>query len=90
MNIGFIVAIFAVFYLLLIRPQRKKEKESKKMRDELRVGDEIVTIGGIEGRIVNVKDDAVVIESGADRNKIRMKKWAVQTVVKPDDEPKKQ
>lgn len=75
----FLVAIFVVFYLLLIRPQKKREKETANMRNNVQVGDEITTVGGIVGRIVSIKDDTLVIESGADRNKIRVKKWAVQS-----------
>lgn len=74
-----LIAIFVIFYLLLIRPQRKKEKETQKMRSNVQVGDEVTTIGGIMGRVVTIKDDTLVIETGADRSKIRIKKWAVQT-----------
>lgn len=72
-------AIILIFYFLLIRPQRKKDKQTTKMRDALQVGDEITTIGGIVGRIVSIKDDTLVIETGADRNKLRVKKWSVQS-----------
>lgn len=74
-----LIAIFVIFYLLLIRPQRKKEKETQKMRSSVQVGDEVTTIGGIMGRVVTIKDDTLVIETGADRSKIRIKKWAVQS-----------
>lgn len=76
---GPIVLIFVVMYFLMIRPQRKRQKEEQKMRDNIRVGDEIITIGGICGRVVNIKEDALVIEVGADRNKMTIKKWALQT-----------
>ena len=62
----------------LIRPQKKKEKEIQLMRSKLEVGDEIVTIGGIIGRVVNIKDETIVIETGSDRSKIRITRWAVQ------------
>lgn len=79
----YMIAMFAiiivVFYFLLIRPQRKKDKQTQKMRSSLQVGDEVTTIGGVVGRIVTIKDDSLVIETGADRNKIRIKKWAVQS-----------
>lgn len=71
--------IFVVFYFVLIRPQKKKEKEAAKMRDNLEIGDEIVTIGGIIGRVVSIKEDHIVIETGSDRSKIRIKKWAIQS-----------
>ena len=72
------VILIAVFYFLLIRPENKKKKAAAKMRSELAVGDEITTIGGICGRVVNVKEDELLIETGADRNKMSIKKWAVQ------------
>ncbi|MBO5928968.1 MAG: preprotein translocase subunit YajC [Clostridia bacterium] len=71
--------MFVVMYFLMIRPQKKKQKEEQKMRDNVRVGDEITTIGGICGRIVNIKEDEFVIETGADRNKMVIKKWAMQS-----------
>ena len=70
--------IIVVFWFFIIRPQRKKDKETAKMRSELQVGDEIVTIGGIVGKIISVKEDEIVIETGADRTKLTMKKWCVQ------------
>jgi preprotein translocase subunit YajC len=71
--------IIAVFYFLLIRPQRKKDKQTQKMRSSIQVGDEITTVGGIIGRVVTMKDDSLIIETGADRSKIRIKKWAIQS-----------
>ncbi|MBU5433541.1 preprotein translocase subunit YajC [Intestinimonas sp. MSJ-38] len=73
-----IVATFAIFYLLLIRPQQKREKKERIMRNSLEAGDHIVTIGGIVGKIISVKEDEIVIETGADRTKLTMKKWCVQ------------
>lgn len=70
--------VFVIFYFLLIRPQQKKEKETQKMRQSLEVGDEIVTIGGIIGRVVVLKEDNVVIETGSDRSKMRIARWAIQ------------
>ncbi|HCA30282.1 MAG TPA: preprotein translocase subunit YajC [Ruminococcaceae bacterium] len=67
-------------YFLMIRPQKKKQKEEQKMRNSLRVGDEITTIGGITGRVLNIKEDVMVIETGADRSKMTIKKWALQSV----------
>lgn len=81
------VAIFGVMYLVMFRPQRKRQKEEQKMRENLRVGDEITTIGGICGRVVSVKDDSLVIETGADRSKLTIKKWAIQSCDTIHDEP---
>jgi preprotein translocase subunit YajC len=85
MIVMFLVLIL-IFYFLLIRPQHKKEKQTQKMRSSLQVGDEITTVGGIVGRIVTIKDDSLVIETGADRNKMRIKKWAVQSCDTVHDE----
>lgn len=72
--------IIVLMYFIMIRPQKKKQQEEQKMRNSVRVGDELTTIGGICGRVVNVKDDTLIIETGADRNKMTIKKWAIQTV----------
>ena len=74
-----ILLMVVLMYFMLIRPQNKKKKAEEKMRSELQVGDEITTIGGIMGRIVSIKDESnsVVIETGADRSKVRIKKWAI-------------
>ena len=74
----FMVLLFAVMYFILIRPQKKKDKEAKAMQSSLQVGDEIVTIGGIVGLVVQVNEDTIVIETTGNRNKIRLKNWAVQ------------
>ncbi|MBQ8788889.1 MAG: preprotein translocase subunit YajC [Oscillospiraceae bacterium] len=72
-----IVIVLIVFYFLLFRPQQKKDKEDRAMRENLEIGDEIVTIGGIVGLVVSIKEDTVVIETGSDRSKIRILKSAV-------------
>ena len=74
----FMVLLFAVMYFILIRPQKKKDKEAKAMQSSLQVGDEIVTMGGIVGLVVQVNEDNIVIETTGNRNKIRLKNWAVQ------------
>ncbi len=73
-----LILVFVVFYFLMIRPQQKKEKETQKMRQSLEVGDEIITVGGIIGRVVVLKEDNVVIETGSDRSKMRIARWAIQ------------
>lgn len=76
----FPVLLIVVFYLFLIRPQKKKEKEATNLRNSIQVGDEITTIGGVIGRVVMIKDpDQLVIETGADKTKLRLMRWAVQT-----------
>ena len=71
-------AMVLVFWLFIIRPQKKQKKEEEKMRNELSIGDEIVTIGGIYGRIVSIKEDSFVMESIADKSKYKFAKWAIQ------------
>lgn len=73
-----IVVLFGAMYFLLIRPQRKKTKEEKKMRENLQVGDEIVTIGGIYGRVISLKEETIVIESESDHSKLTIARWALQ------------
>lgn len=73
------VAMFAIMYFVMIRPQKKQQKKEQEMRNSLQVGDEITTIGGICGRVVTVKEDSLIIETGADRNKMKVTRWAVQT-----------
>ncbi len=73
-----LVGMFAIMYFLMIRPQKKRQKEEQAMRDSVEVGDEITTIGGICGKVVTTKEDSLIIETGADRNRMMIKRWAVQ------------
>ena len=73
------VAMLALMYFMLIRPENKRKKQAAEMRASLAVGDEITTIGGIVGTICAVKDNTIVIETGADRVRIEFTKWAVST-----------
>lgn len=75
-------AVFGGLYFFLIRPNSKKKKEEAQLRNNLEIGDDITTIGGIVGRVVAIKEEAdeIVIETGADRVKMRMKKWCISTV----------
>ncbi len=74
-----LLLVIVAMYFILIRPQRKREKESQKMRNNLQVGDEVTTSGGIVGRVVSLREDTVVVETGSDRSKIRVKRWAIQS-----------
>ena len=80
MTVGMLVVMVAVFYFMIIRPQKKQEKETAKMLDALTPGDTISTVGGIIGVVLKVKDDMVLIETGADRTRIQIAKWAVRKV----------
>ncbi len=84
-----LILIIVVFYFLLIRPQRKKDKQDAIMRKNLQVGDEVVTAGGVVGIVFSIKDDTVVVETGGDRSKIRVKKWAIaQNLTVHEDQSK--
>ena len=86
----FYVAIFAALYFFLIRPNSKKKKEeAPKAAPALEIGDEITTIGGIMGRVVAIKDDedAIIIETGSDRVKMKFKKWCISTVDTVKEQP---
>ena len=85
-SILMIVGVLAILYFFMIRPQKKQEKETAAMRNALQVGDEITTIGGIIGKIVSIKEETIMIETGHDRTKIRLLKSAVRNVdVKAED-----
>ena len=81
-----IAVMFVALYFFMIRPQKKQEKEQNDMRNNLQVGDEITTIGGIIGKIVSIKEETITIETSHDRTKIRLLRTAVRTVdVKAED-----
>ena len=74
-----LVLMFALMYFMLIRPENKRKKEAEEMRSALRTGDVITTIGGIVGTIVNIKENNIVIETGADQVRVELAKWAVSS-----------
>ena len=77
--ISMMVIMIAVFYFFLIRPENKKKKEANEMRNALKVGDNITTIGGVIGDIVSIKDESIIIETSADKVRIEFTKWAVSS-----------
>lgn len=81
-----LVVMVAVFYFVMIRPQKKQEKQIAEMRDSLAVGDEVVTIGGIIGTVLIIKEDKIMIETGNDRTKLTILRSSVKTVLKDEDE----
>ena len=84
-----IVAMIAIFYFFMIRPESKKKKKLKEMREALAVGDTITTIGGILGKVVSVDDDKITFETSEDRVRVQVAKWAVSTIGKAtEQEPK--
>lgn len=74
-----LVLVFGVMYFMMIRPENKKKKEAEEMRNSVKVGDRITTIGGIIGVIVDVKPEKIVIETSADRVRVEFAKWAIST-----------
>ena len=84
MSLGLLVLMFVVFYFILIRPQRKKDKELKEQMRKLAVGDRVVTIGGLVGFVANIKDDQVTISTSAANTLVTFTKSAIQSVVKRD------
>ena len=74
-----LVLMLALMYFLMIRPENKRKKEAENMRNNLKKGDQITTIGGIVGKIVHVTDDNIVIETSGDRVRMELAKWAVST-----------
>lgn len=89
MQLVMIVGLFAIMYFLLIRPQKKQEKRIAEMRKNIKVGDDIITIGGICGKVVKVKEEKFTIQVGADKTKFDITKWAVSSVEKAAPESKK-
>ncbi len=87
-SIIMMVLIFVVFYVVLILPQKKQEKKQRAMIEALKPGDEVVTIGGIYGNVVSVKDETVTIETSADKTKLKMAKSSISRCVNTE-EPKK-
>lgn len=74
-----IIGMIVVFYFFMIRPENKKKKEAQQMRDSLKVGDNITTIGGIVGDIVHVKEENIIIETSADKVRMELTKWSIST-----------
>ena len=78
-SIIMLVAMLAIFYFMLIRPENKRKKEAEQMRSAVKKGDKITTIGGIGGTVVDVKESRIVIETGADQVRIELEKWAISS-----------
>ena len=82
------VGALILLYFILLRPQQKREKEAQAMRDAVRIGDEVCTAGGIVGIVLKVEEETVVLETGAERNRIRIKKWAIHENITQIEERK--
>lgn len=77
------IILFGLMYLMIFLPQKRREKKTKAMLQSLQVGEQIVTIGGIRGKVINIKDDEVTIESGVEKTKITLNRSAIGEVKKP-------
>lgn len=86
MSWGMIILLIVLFYVLLIRPQKKREKQDKMMRDALVPGDRICTIGGIIGRIISIGEETITIETSSNHTRMKVFKWAIRSQVTNDDQ----
>ncbi len=89
-GIVLMVVLVAVMYFLMIRPQKKRQKEEQEMKSSLEIGDEIITIGGIVGKIVTIREEDLVIETGSDRTKMKIMRWAVNTNLTKTEQHRKE
>lgn len=89
-SILLIVIMLVVFYVLMIVPENKRKKKLNAMRDSLKSGDKIITIGGLMGTVVSVSDDSVTFETGEDQVRIQVTKWAIQTNVRAEEQAAKE
>lgn len=87
-SILMMVLLFGGMYFLMIRPQKKKDKEIKAMRDSMTIGDEVITIGGIHGKVVKVNDEIVTLEMAHAKQRINFSKWAIGSVAKKGKDTK--
>ena len=78
-----LVLLIVIMYFLLIRPQKKREKQVTAMRNAIKVGDQVITIGGLKGKIVKTKDDVLTIQVGSDKTKFDIMRWAISKVDEP-------
>lgn len=82
-TIGYLLFFVAIMYLLIFLPQKRRDKKNKLMLDALQVGNNVVTIGGVAGKIINIKDDEFTVETSVEKTQIVVKKWAIKEVNKP-------
>lgn len=84
------VVLVGVMYFMMIRPQKKRQKEEQEMRSSLEIGDDIITIGGIVGKVVTIREEDIVIETGSDRNKMKIMRWAINTNLTKTEQHRKE
>ena len=83
LTLGYLVFFILIMYLMIFLPQKRRDKKSKAMLDAMQVGNTVVTIGGVTGKIINIKDDEITVETGVEKAKLNFKKWAIKEVIKP-------
>lgn len=83
LTVGYLLFFVVIMYLLIFLPQKRRDKKAKEMLCALQVGNNVVTIGGVSGKVINIKDDEVTIETSVEKTKMNFKKWAVKEVIKP-------
>ena len=82
------IVFVGIMYFFLILPQRRKEKKTREMIESLRVGFDVTTIGGIAGRVININDEEITIETGVEKTKLLFKRWAIREIITQDTENK--
>ena len=87
-TLGLPILLLVLLYFIMVRPQQKQEKEKQQMQHNLQIGDEVVTIGGICGKIVNIKDDVITIQTSIDNTLLDFKNWAIREVKKQETDEK--
>ena len=81
--IAYIIFFVVIMYFMIFLPQKKRDKKAKEMVSSLQVGGNVITIGGVVGKIINIKDDELTIETSIERSQVVIKKWAVKEIVQP-------
>ena len=79
----YLAFMIGIMYLIVVLPQKRRDKKTREMLNSMKVGSNVITIGGIAGKVINIKDDEVVIETSVEKTQMVFKKWAVKEVVKP-------
>jgi len=82
-TILYFLFFIVIMYLIIFLPQKRRDKKTREMLNSIQVGNDIITIGGIVGKVINIKDDEITIETSVEKTQMVFKKWAVKEVVKP-------
>ncbi len=83
LTVGYLLFFVVIMYLLIFLPQKRRDKKAKELINALQVGNNVVTIGGVAGKVINIKDDEVTVETSVEKTKMNFKKWAIKEVIKP-------